>query len=158
MKDASKALESAEGEIVKDPKQSLMTMKSRWRKEVRRLDQHIMSLANDDRRGGMTVGLVEYKKAARRVLKMGQRGEDLLEQAVNLGMGPIIISDLRDVLTVVGDWGARIFKIVMLKWGSEPSDWPLYQCHVAETAELISQSNSIRELEKLEAELDADAS
>lgn len=138
----------------KRSKNTVAVQKHKWIAAVRKLDLTVQVLRQQHDRGSLTVPLVDYKRCARRICTLGDRGEALLDRSVENAVGRRAIADIRDILNVLDLWSDAILKIVTHKWlGEEPGDWPIYRCDVAPTSELVSQSQSIKALNEMVDEM-----
>ncbi len=123
--------------------------KAKWKKKVRKMDLTVLDFINKFKRGDPKIPIRAYKDLGRSIMDIGEKGEILLKEAVELGMYDRVIYEMRDILNDLGELSARVKDLAEKKWGAKMPTFPLYAPAVAAATELMKQAKSVRELDKL---------
>lgn len=128
---------------------NIASRKAKWKKKVRLIDTIVLAFINEVKRGNPKIAVLDYKDLGKRILHLGERGEELLKEAVELAMHDKVIYEMRDLLAHLGDLSGRIKDLTEKKWGAKLRSFPYYQPAIAAASELVKQAESVRELDKL---------
>ena len=123
--------------------------KAKWKRKVRRCDISVLHFINQIKRGDANVALMDYKEMGAKILYLGEAGEKLIKEAVELGMYDRVIYEMRDMLNFVGDLSTRMKSLTERKWGGKIRSYPLYEPTVEPAIELQKQAESVRQLDRL---------
>ena len=128
---------------------SFSTRKHRWKRKVRKCDLEVLKFINEVTRGSTLIPILDYKKLGERIYYLGEAGEKLLAEAVELGMYDKVIYEMRDLLNFVADLSNRMRDLAQKRWGGTLRSFLLYEPTVAATGQLQEESATIRKLDEL---------
>ena len=123
--------------------------KSKWKRRVRKIDVRVGQFINDIKRGDPNITVTDYKEVGARILYLGEHGEALLDEAVELGMLDKVIFEIRDIVNFLAELSDKMRHLAERKWGGKLRSFPIYEPACAPATELIKQSETVRQLEKL---------
>lgn len=127
----------------------LYNSKAHWKARVKSIDSDMLHILNLERRGDLAVPILEFRDLAIRLRTLGELGERLVERAVKLGAGGKVIADMRDMCNHLDMLSGRLHAVAEAKWDQPLPAFPRYRTTLASTGELVSQSESIQELQRM---------
>jgi hypothetical protein len=134
------------------PRLRFYSKKSYWKKLVKRTDRVVMELLNREVRGDLNLTLTDYFAVANRLIRVGELGEKIADRAVKLGLTEKTIRDIADIANIISMLSERLHQVAEKKWGKALPHFPVYRVTLAATAELVSQSESVRAMQEMVGE------
>jgi hypothetical protein len=77
---------------------NIASRKAKWKRKVHKIDTIVLAFINEVKRGNPKIAILDYKDLGKRILYLGERGETLLKEAVELAMRDKVIYEMRDLL------------------------------------------------------------
>jgi len=129
-------------------------LKSYWKSRFILLDKTMMELFKRERRGDIEeIPLARFRGLSYRLISLGNRGEKLLTQGVDMRMASKVLRDIRDGLNEMEMYSTRLKAIAEAKVNQSLDTFPTYQTNIMPTANLMEGVKSLDEiLEKANAE------
>lgn len=130
-------------------RQRVYNRKHYFTKQLRALDKEILRLLRDERAGDMEVPITAYVDVAKEVLQLGQRGEDIVREAVKYGLGDALIYEMRDKVNTVQTFSHLLKQVAESKWfNNELPTFPTFTTILAPASELVVEADSVREMKR----------
>jgi hypothetical protein len=135
--------------MMPSPRVIFYNRKSYWKRLAKKANIIVMDLLNREVRGDLQLTLTDYFETGNFLVKIGLEGESLAKRAVNLGLTPMVLTDLKDTTNILAMLSERLRDVAEKKWGQDLPTFPVYHTDMEATTELIDQADSIREMHRM---------
>jgi hypothetical protein len=131
------------------PLSNFYARKGYWKRKVKAVDKEVLYLLNREVRGDLSTAITDYFNTGHRLANLGELGETLASDAVNMGMSARVLDDIKDISNLLAMMSERLRIVAEEKWGDSLPNFPIYHTTLPSTANLMEAAASIRELKEL---------
>lgn len=130
--------------------QTFSNKKWAWLKKVEKAEHDILEMTNKSVRGDFSKSTLQLRKVNQELIKLGQRGEYICEQAIQMHRNKRVIDELANAVNIIELLTDGVRQLAESKFqGAVLPMFPTFKTHLAASEELVTQSKAVGELAKM---------
>jgi len=131
------------------PRKKLYNRKGYWKQRFKRFDTKVLQTLNREQLAGLDQPISNYFTLGNEALSLGSSGEEIVKRAVELGMEPIMLRDMYDMLNLLQSYSEGLRHVAQQKWTiGELSHFPVYHTIVPAWSAIMEEVEAIKEMKE----------
>jgi len=98
------------------PRKKLYNRKGYWKQRFKRFDTKVLQTLNREQLAGLNQPISNYFTLGNEAMSLGASGEEIVSRAVELGMEPVMLRDMYDMLNLLQSYSEGLRHVAQQKW------------------------------------------